>query len=50
MKNATVASIVRAVRFPTTLWAWLQKAAIQNGRTVRGEIVYRLEKSKDTVK
>ena len=50
MKNATVASIVRAVRFPTTLWAWLQKAAIQYGRTVRGEIVYRLEKSKDTVK
>jgi hypothetical protein len=48
MKSAEK-STVRGIRFSNTLWAALKKAAAENGRTIRGEIVFRLTKSKDLV-
>lgn len=43
-------STVHHIRFPNDLANWLRKMAIANGRTLRGEIVFRLEKSKEFVK
>jgi hypothetical protein len=38
---------VMHIRMPIELWRWLKGAADKNGRTLRGEIVNRLEASKN---
>jgi hypothetical protein len=45
--NLQEETTVRALRLPISLVAWLKTAAQDNGRTFRGEVIYRLEKSKN---
>lgn len=45
MRKQAEETIAKSVRYPIKLWEELAKFAEYNGRTISGEIIFRLRKS-----